>query len=100
MDSTRPAYEAELAAYRRAKMLRAEEASRNRSRAMRGQPAVPLPALPDNPPAVYHIINAEGYLGAVLAKSNAEALERYAEDCEEAGADPEPGARAVRRKGG
>jgi hypothetical protein len=100
LDATRPAYGAELAAYRRAKTLRAEAVSRNRSRAMRGLPPLPLPALPDDPPARYHIINAEGYLGAVLAKSNAEALERYAEDCEEAGADPEPGARAVRRKGG
>jgi hypothetical protein len=98
LDATRPAYKAELAAYRRAKMLRAEEASRNRSRAMRGEPPLPLPALPDNPPAVYHIINTGGYLGAVLAKSSAEALERYAEDCGEAGIDPAPDARAVRRK--
>jgi hypothetical protein len=100
LDATRPNYGAELAAYSRAKTLRAEAVSRNRSRAMRGLPALPLPALPADPPAMYHIINADGYLGAALAKSAAGALERYAEDCEEAGMEPAPDARAVRRKGG
>ena len=100
MDATRPSYEAELAAYRRAKMLRAEAVSRNRSRAMRGLPAEPLPALPADPPVWFHIINADGYLGAVVAKSKREALERYAEDCEEAGIEPAADARAVARKGG
>ena len=100
MDATRTQYGAELAAYRRARTLRDEAVSRNRSRALRGLPPAPLPALPANPPVLFHIINDGGYLGAVLAKSKPEAMERYAEDCEEAGLEPAADARAVARKGG